>query len=531
MVTLWDLQTGEQVAELVHNPELQVLPVVFSADGRLLASGSEDGTAVIWDVESRTPVRQLKVLDDVLFTLAFSPDGEVLAAGGKGNAISLYNVLSGELIGSLGSLPDWIFDLSFSPDGTQLLAASRDGALMLWDVIALHLLHTFRGEDGRTLSVAYVDQDTAVSSASTGNIRVWSLPDRRLRRQIAVDDFLVSMAQSGDGSMAALGLNQTARLVALESGETIREFALPGGADPVFGQGDVTALALDSTGQKLLTGTDDGTLILWNTATGQELDYLEGHDRRINDLATSPDGRIFLSAAEDRRVILWDGATGEMLWHTTNPTDTMNAVAFSPDGRMFAAGAGTFRFSAAPINPDEVDYSVTIWDTETRAELARLEGHEGPVTALAFSPDGRQLLSGSIDTTLRLWDVAGGVLQQRLVGHTSGVMSAAFADDGRYAASGSQDGSLLLWDLENGDLLRRISVHEGVVHHVAFAGTPDAVWSAAEDGWLRQWDLAPNLAELLAWTQTNRYIPELPCDQYARYGLAVEGVCAGAAPE
>jgi WD40 repeat protein len=253
---------------------------------------------------------------------------------------------------------------------------------------------------------------------------------------------------------------------------------------------------------------------------------LEGHDSRINDVAFSPDGGTALSAADDKQVILWDTATGAALWRSANPTDTMNAVVFSPDGRLFAAGAGTFRFAAAAINPDEADFSVTIWETETQAETAHLQGHKGPVTALAFSPDSRQLLSGSIDTTLQLWDVGSGKQLQRLVGHTSGVMSVAFAPGGRYATSGSQDGSVLLWDLDGGDLLRRISGHEGVVHHVDFAGDNDRVWSGAEDGWIKQWNLAPDLTALLAWTQSNRYIPALPCDQYARYGLAEEGACA-----
>ena len=526
VATLWDLSSGELAGELAgHNPDLQVLPVTFSADGRLIATGSEDGSAIIWDSASREPLQELQVLDDVLFALAFSPDGALLAAGGKGNAVYLYDVQTGELAGTLDGLPDWLFDLDFNGDGSQLLVASRDGAVMLWDVAARQLLQSFTGTDGRTLSVSFIDDETAVSSASSGDLRVWNLADSRLLGQIGAGDFLVSTAYSADGRLAALGLNEAIRLVDLDTGASVGELSIPGAADPVLASGDVTALAFDPSGERLLSGTGSGALVLWDAAGGAEIRRFEGHESRIHELVFSPDGRSFLSAADDRQLIKWDAQTGEKLFSYQNPTDSVNAVAYSPDGRSFAAGMGTFRFASGPVDPDEVDNSIHVWDSASGAETGQLAGHEGPVMAVAFSPDGRQLLSGSIDTTLRLWDVAAGKVLQRLDGHTSGVLSLDYDGDGGYIASGAEDGTVIVWEAETGDLLRQIDGHEGVVHTVAF--TPEgAVRSAAEDGDVKLWDPALDREALLAWAQNNRYVPNFSCEQRTRFGLEAGSACA-----
>jgi WD40 repeat protein len=509
----------------VHNPDLQIIHVAFSDDGDLAATAAEDGSAVIWDVTSRQELQRIQVLDGVLFAVAFAPDGRTLAAGGQDDTVRLFDVHSGEQVGALSGLPDWMFNLDFTEDGSQLLTASRDGAMMLWDVATQTLLRSFVGKDGRALDVQFVDENTAVSSSSSGTLRVWDLPDRRLRAQYDAADFLVSAAYSPDDRLLALGLNQTIRLVDANSGETAAELTMPEGIDPVDNPGDVTALAFDPIGERLLAANDGGDLILWDVATGEEIRRFAGHESRIHDLAYSPDGRSALSVADDQRLIQWDVATGDIVFSYTNPTDTINSAAFSPDGQTFAAGMGTFRFAAAVIDPENMDTGIVIWDANTGNEIARLEGHEGPVMALAFSPDGGQLLSGSLDTTLRLWDVASGEALQRFDGHTSGVMSLNFDGQGRHAVSGAQDGTVIVWDVETGDLLRQIAGHEGIVHTAAFVVGGD-VRSAAEDGFVKLWDPALNSAELIAQAQATRYIPAFTCEQRARYGLEAVNECA-----
>ena len=190
------------------------------------------------------------------------------------------------------------------------------------------------------------------------------------------------------------------------------------------------------------------------------------------------------------------------------------------------AVSGTYRYI---VEGDFNDNNIHLWDANSLEEIRQISGHEGPVTALRFSADGKNLLTGSVDETVRLWDVETGQQIRRFDGHTGGVFDVNFSPDGQHAVSGGVDGTVILWDIENGDLLRQLKGHEGLVYHARFGGAnggddSEAVWSAAEDGQAILWNLALDRDELLSWAQANRYVPEFTCNQRDQY--QIEPLCA-----
>jgi WD40 repeat protein len=209
--------------------------------------------------------------------------------------------------------------------------------------------------------------------------------------------------------------------------------------------GPVDALTFSPDGTTLASASWDGTIRLWEAATGHPRGRpITGHAQPadwapdpVTGVAFSPDGKTLASAADDSTVRLWDVATGQPRGHPlTGHTDSVNEVAFSPDQKTLASASD--------------DGTMRLWDVATGQPRGHpLTGHTTFVNGVTFSPDGTILASASDDGTVRLWDVATGHLRgEPLTGHTGAVNDVAFSPDGKTLASAGFDGTVRLWNVE-----------------------------------------------------------------------------------
>jgi WD40 repeat protein len=167
----------------------------------------------------------------------------------------------------------------------------------------------------------------------------------------------------------------------------------------------------------------------------------------------------------DKTVKVWDAASGRELRTLSGHTGGVVSVAFSPDGKTIVSGSR--------------DDTVKLWDTASGRELRTLSGHTGSVDSVAFSPDGKTVVSGSVDDTVKLWDAASGGELRTLSGHTAGVDSTVFSPDGKTVVSGSSDGTVRIWDTETGkELAQFVGFSDGEWVCI----TPDGFYNTSPNG-------------------------------------------------
>lgn len=256
----------------------------------------------------------------------------------------------------------------------------------------------------------------------------------------------------------------------------------------------VTSAVFSPDGKRIVSGSRDNTVKVWNAESGKEIFALEGHTHWVLRVAISLDGKRLASASRDGTVKVWDADKGKELFTLKGHTNWVNGVAFSPDSKRLATGSS--------------DGTVKIWDADTGNEILTIGTKAIGVTSVAFSPDGKRVASAG-GTVVKVWDLDAGKLTTRekanivfkkfgdditpqklteeinkiekapalvakeaftLIGHFNFVQCVAFSPDGQYLASGSADATARVWDAANGRSRFTLEGHgSSAVIEVAFS--------------------------------------------------------------
>jgi WD40 repeat protein len=167
-------------------------------------------------------------------------------------------------------------------------------------------------------------------------------------------------------------------------------------------------VAFSPDGRRIVSGSNDNTLRLWDASSGRPIGSpLLGHTETVRSVAFSPDGRRIVSGSWDSTLRLWDAATGKPVGPPLQGhTYQVFSVSFSPDGRRIVSGGGNVVVDPTKdYNSDMEANTLHLWDAASGKPIGPpLQGHTNGVLSVAFSPDGRRIVSGSWDYTLRLWD-------------------------------------------------------------------------------------------------------------------------------
>ncbi|MGB6300661.1 MAG: AAA-like domain-containing protein [Rivularia sp. (in: cyanobacteria)] len=431
---LWNLK-GELLR--TFKADKVVWTVDFSPDGKTIASGGADNTIKLWRVEDGKLVNTLKSHLVGVWKVAFSPDGKTIASASWDKTIKLWNS-KGVLLKTLKGHNGRIRGLAWSPDGNTIASSSEDKTIRFWNLNNA-LVKTIYGHTNAVIPVAVSSNGKIIASASDdGSVKLWSRNGKLIQTLKGYEQGVLDVAFSPNNQIIASASNDSTIKLWTIAGKELHTFK--GHLAPVW------SVNFSPDGKTFISGSEDGTVKFWNI-DGNLLKTINTDQGIIRVVAFSPDGNIIASAGKDKTIKLWNSQS-KLLKVLKGHNDTITAIAFSPDGKIIASAS--------------LDKTIKLWNLEGKL-IQTLQGHDTDVRGIAFlstplnSFNNKQLLqknylkdyiiaSAGGDSTVKLWNTNG--IITTLEGHSGAVWDVEFTPDGKNLVSGSEDNNLMLWNLE-----------------------------------------------------------------------------------
>jgi WD40 repeat protein len=480
---LLEARTGRVIR---HLPDPGIRSFAFNPDGTLLASGSNDRTARIWNASSG---KLLHVLhhQGYVRSESFSPNGQSLVTASQDGAAYVWDVATGQrellLVGANGQLNA----ATFSPDGSEIATASDDRLGRIYYSSDGRLLAPLAGHDGAVTSVGFDSSGrTVVTGANDGSARLWDAqPEGTLQtidtrptpvqtlfagnKPVSIAGRQARVLTTGGRVLYTLGMQAPIRAAAAQAGE-LAAIDTRGDVQAVLDNGhramtqngnDVTALAFIGPGA-LVLGSAGGQLFRWTTHGADHLPPLAHVPGRVLQISAGG-GRFLVRLPNEVRVYT---ETGELV--STIATRAQHAV-LSPGG----LGVATTRGLVADL-----------WDASTGKHLYTLRGHSSLVRDAEYSPNGRRLVTVSDDHMGRVWDTRTGRLLRVLVGHFFPVSTGSFSPNGHWIVTASQfTGGL--WNAATGKLVFYLGRTAKPLTGASFSPSGNWILTGSEDGTAR----------------------------------------------
>jgi eukaryotic-like serine/threonine-protein kinase len=374
---------------------------------------------------------------------------------------------------------------------------------------------TFRGHSSSVMSVAFSPDGKRLVSAGGFLSKIWDAQTGKEFVDLKPAGLIPSpgiqtITFSPNGKLVA-GVSGSSWIMVWDAQTGLPRRTISVGGLSFSGGGDEKRVAFSPDSERLVSGTYEGLVKVWNAETGEELVSIMGHTGAVRSVAFSPDGSRVVSAAGNNTVKMWDAVSGQELLSLKG-----SSAKFSPDGKSLVGRFGgktrvwdaqtgneiiSFDGWLVVFSPDGKRLvgadamTVKVWDAETGREVHRFNGHTEMIISMAISPDGKRIASASSDQTVKLWDLESIKKPFQLQAAGAEIYCMAVSPDGKRVAGGLANKTVKLWDIQTGQELMALQGHSDSINCVAFS--PDGQRLASGSGIASEPDQPPG--QVMMW--------------------------------
>lgn len=395
----------------------------------------------------------------------FSPDGKHFIVGistmYEGWA-ELRETESGKLIWSLEPQNSIINSVSFSPDGTLIIAAMGDHTAALWDVNNGEVIHHFQcGDDFLEETIFSPDGRTILTRGGSVDgdvVRSFNIQTGEEIFKIPADGWSINYLP--DGKTFQMGKT----IYSSSNGSIISNYQFRG-------------VPLDFSMEKKIYATGiSPTIEIVDMNNGQQIHFLEGHTDAISMAVFSKSGNLLLTGSDDNTARLWNTNTGDQITILAGHLSNIYSIAISPDETKVLTGA---------------DGEARLWRISEESQQMSIH-NSSEISAMALSPDGKNVLIGDVDGYTRLWEFSSGFLMRTFPHSNANIGSVAFSPDGKLVAMPFFSDSVIaldLYTLDTGELVNRFAVSDHI-KYITFSSDGSMIFADLHDNTSRLWNIS-----------------------------------------
>lgn len=444
-------------------PEYQLKSLSYSPDGNLILS-TTNSRLYLWDAKSGTCLYYTHDLG--LETACFSSDGQKILVtknialdeekeDEKTGIIKVVNTATKKECCSFIAYNKRVDQADFSPDGRQIVTLSKDTRnILIWDAETGALIDTLAYVFSPCF-VHYSPDGKYIATAESGRMKTWNVATGKVAKDLMCSGGSDFNYSPDNNYIATVTDDKTITIIDTKTGEQIKN---------LYGHDKkINSIKFSPDGRRLVS-SDKKNIIVWDVTKENVLPHLQSEKILCDDYCYeadySHDGRFIISITKNKTIKIWDAKTGKCL-NTINAfrndpcycSPFAYSISLSPGGHTIAT-AGELRKT-----------KIKIWDVKTGICLDSLAGHSRAVTSVCYSPDGKYLASTAADSTIRIWDAVKRICLDTLKDPCNFVYSVNYSPDGRHMVTVSSNGKdtyrfVRIWDVKTRAILKNIKTGE-----------------------------------------------------------------------